>query len=146
MADTKAEVRKYFIESVAEHPKASTDLKRMLTQHLQRKAPRIEDFLNKLTAEVIGANYTQLRSGKKPFSPPEVKWVVKEMTNLFVLGIEGEANRRMESDLARAKREQEAARIAEMDSTLEGKAAGAFEEMGVITDEKALGPARDKAI
>jgi hypothetical protein len=144
--DSRAEARKYFIEAVNAHPKASSDLKQALNRALKRKNQRLETFIDNLGREITIAKAAQLKSGKPQFSPQEIKWVVKEMTDLFVLGIEGEANRRIESDLARLAREQAAQNKAELDATLEGNPQGAFAEMGIITDEKTLGPSRDQAL
>lgn len=144
--DTKAQITKWFIEAVEKHPKASSDLKRTLKHAIKNKSPRIMEFINKLYTQILDAKCVQIRKRQKPYSDHEFKWAITEFTNLFVMGMEGEAQRRIESDLARIARDKKAQETAEMDQTLAGNPQGIFEEMGLVADEKTLGPSRDQAI
>lgn len=129
--EIKNHVRKWFYESIEKHPTASSELKNAI----KKRHPRVEGYLTKLAWEITQAQAHRLKSGKPAFKEATLKSTVQDMTNLFIIGIETEATRRIESDLTRLQREQEAQKIKDMESTLAGKPAGAFEEMGIVTNE-----------
>lgn len=124
-------VERWFKEAVQLHPTASSDLK----QTLLRGHPGLDAFLRRITREIEKADLHLRRQGKI-VKQKTMQDLVYDMTNYFIIGMEGEANRRRESDLARIAREAEQNKIQEFESVLAGNAVGEFAEAGVVNDEK----------
>jgi len=124
-------VRQWFEEAVRLHPTASSELK----QTLLRGHPNLDEFLRKITVQLNQAYLILLKKGTI-IKPKTQQDFVYDLTNYFILGMEGEAKRRYESDLARSAREAEAAKLQEFESVLEGNAIGEFAEAGVINDKE----------
>jgi hypothetical protein len=98
-----------------------------------------------MSGELVKMQTQRRKEGKKPATFAQVIWLIEEMTTVFVVSIETEAKRRMESDLAKLQREQEAQIQKDLDLTLEGKPQGIYEEMGLIANEEKIGN-RDQEI
>lgn len=122
-------------------PDISNELKHEL---LKGNHVMVNRFYQNLAKQLNDVQVSRRNKGKKPASLQDVVWMIHGLTKVFVTGIEVQAKRRIESELERLKREQEAQKTKDMESTIAGKPQGIFEEMGVVTDEKALGPERDK--
>jgi len=127
-----------------EPPKISVELKRQLLRD-RDKHPRLGVFLSNMSKELVNMQTQRRKEGKKPATLAQVIWLIEEMTTVFVVSIEAEAKRRMESDLARLQREQEAQAQKDLDLTLEGKPQGIYEEMGLIANEEKIG-SRDQGL
>lgn len=128
MADNKAIVVKAFIKAVQHSETCDPELRRRL---LRNRHPKIELFLQNLAIQVTQVQGMRLSQRKPLFGERTIQSLVTDMTEVFIKNIMAEAQRMYESDLAKSLREKEAQAIKDMESTLAGKPAGAFEEMGL---------------
>lgn len=98
--------------------------------------PRINLLLDNLARELYNVQLIQVKRGQKPHTLSDLAWSVKEMTKVFVHGIELEATKMYKTEAARLLEQKKAQEEADMQSTLEGKPQGAFEEMGLVIEDK----------
>jgi len=126
---------KHFRAALTEmsHEEISSELRFKL---LQGNHPRINVLLDNLARELQAAQLVEVKAGRKPHTLPELAWSVKEMTKVFVHTIEMEATRMYRTEAQRLAEQRKAQQEADMASTLEGKPVGAFEEMGLVIEDK----------
>ena len=127
----RPKIKKWFEEAIRLNMEAPEELKRMLL----RGHPKVEGFLDHITGQVIQADKLCLARGLV-LKEKTIQDTVYDMTKYFMAGIELEAKKRYESDLARSAREAEAQKIKEFDAVLAGQAEGEFAEAGVISNDK----------
>lgn len=124
--DYQKKVREYYQEAVRILPSISSELK-----HSLKSSERVPLFIDNLAVEIKKAQEHQIKRGKKPFTTKTIKETVYSMTELFLNGIETEAQRRYESDLKRISREQEIQDQEDLEATSNGRSQGIYEELGV---------------
>lgn len=127
----KTQVKKWFEEAVRLDLTAPQELK----EALLKGHPNLDGFITKMTLQIQQAQLINFKR-RRPVSQKTLQDFVYDMTKYFMQGMQGEAEKRYESDLKRAAREAEEQKIAEFESVLSGKAEGEFAEAGVITNEK----------
>lgn len=133
-------VRQWFEEAVRLDLTAPQELK----ETLLRGHPKLEGFLENLAGEIIKAEGICKTRGIV-LKEKTIQDFVYDMTKFFMAGMEGEAKKRYESDLARLAREAEASKIQEFEDVLSGNASGEFAEAGVISNEE-IDNKREKAL
>lgn len=136
----KAQVKKWFEEAVRLDLEAPQELK----DTLLRGHPNLESFLDRMTRQLSQAQMINFKR-RRPISQKTLQDFVYDMTKYFMKGMQGEAEKRYESDLKRAAREAEEQRLKEFDQVLEGKSVGEFAEAGVISNEQ-IDKAREQAL
>jgi hypothetical protein len=128
----REQIRKWFREAVQLDIEIDPELKRKL---LAEDHVNINKFLDNLCAQFEKAEEMCRRKGLV-LKQKTMQDTVYDLTKYFALGVQGEAKRRYESDLEKAAREAEAAKVKEFEDVLQGKATGEFAEAGVISNEK----------
>lgn len=128
----RSQIKKWFREAVQLDIEIESELKRKL---LAEDHPNLNRFLDNLCEQFEQADKICQRKGLV-LKQKTIQDTVYDMTKYFVMGLQGEAKRRYGSDLAKAAREAEAAKIKEFEDVLSGNATGEFAEAGVITNEK----------
>lgn len=124
-----------------------TQINPILKQKLLRgDHPRVNRFLENVAKEITEVNKTRIRKGKQAASKENLQWLVGTLTDAFVYSVETEVRLQTEAESERLKRQRAAQEVADMEATLAGKPQGIYEEMGIVFDEKALGPERDQEI
>lgn len=136
----RVKVRQWFEEAV----RLDLEAPQALKDTLLRGHPKLEGFLESMTGELLRAERI-CKSRGVTVREKTMQDFVYDMTKYFMQGMEGEAKKRYESDLARLAREAEANKIQEFEDVLSGNASGEFAEAGVITDEK-IDNQREKAL
>lgn len=131
--DYKNKVRKWFKVYVQNMKTIDAEFKNILNRE---RHPNLERFFENMAEELIRVQRTRVKRGRKIATDEQLAWLVGQMAEVFVSGMHKEAKRRYETDIERAKREFEAAKIKEFDDTLDGRPSGEFAEAGVITNEK----------
>lgn len=127
----RPKIKQWFFEAVRLDLEAPQDLK----ETLLRGHPRLDGFIDNICAQVIKAE--GLCRGKGlVIKEKTLQDLTYDLTKYFMRGLQGEAERRYESDIKRLAREAEEAKLKEFDAVLAGKAEGEFAEAGVITNEK----------
>lgn len=134
---TKTQLTKAFHNAVLRSPYATSELKSKLTRG---KYERTETFLTNLRVELEKAVLVFIRKHKRKPNPQTVQSLIQDMTDIFCKNIERHADQMKMSDLAKSLIEKKAQEQAELESTVNGKAAGVFEEMGVISNEQEIAP------
>ena len=130
-------VKKTYQEAIA-LKQIPSDLKVALKSH-----ERIPLMFKNLAAELDKVQAWRLIKKKKPISEKILKDVIYDMVDIFIAGVEMEAKKRYESDLAKAASEAEAQKAKDLDATASGKVSGEyqeiFEEGGVTaTDDRSI--------
>lgn len=128
----RQQIKNWYREAVQLDLEIEPELKRKL---LQEDHPNLNRFIDNLCAQVEQADKICQRKGLI-LKQKTIQTTVYDMTKFFVMGLQGEAKRRYESDIDKAAREAEAAKIKEFEDVLAGNATGEFAEAGVITNEK----------
>jgi len=136
----KVQVKKWFEEAVRLDLEAPQELK----DALLRGHPNLDGFILKMTKQIQEAQLINFKR-RRPVSQKTIQDFVYDMTKYFMKGMQGEAEKRYESDLKRAAREAEESKLKEFESVLAGKAEGEFAEAGVISNEK-IDQAREKEL
>ena len=131
MSLSNKKVKTWFDEAVKNNLEAPYELRMTLL----KPHPRIDEFVNKMRIQLNQAQGINFKRGKI-IKESTMKDLLQDMVKLFMKGMEGEATRRHESDLARRARENKADEIKEFESVLEGNPTGEFAEAGVVSDEK----------
>lgn len=127
----KAQVKRYFDEAVKLNIEAPQELKNALL----RGHPKIDAFIDNIVKEIhVAERDPRIRSGF--IKQKVIQDFVYDIVKYFMLGLEGEANRRKESDLARIARDAQVDKEKEFDAVLSGEAFGEFAEAGVISNEE----------
>jgi hypothetical protein len=115
-----------------------------LKRAVRSEKTRLNTFIDSLTQSLEQAESINFK--RKVFVKEKTyQEFVYSMVTWFVAGIEKEAKRRYESDLARLAREAEISKFKEFDEVLAGKQVGEFAEAGVVTSEK-IDKEREKAL
>ncbi len=124
-------VKKWFKEEVTLNIEAPRELReRLLQGH-----PNLEGFFDRLVAQFQEAEKLCIERGVK-LKIETMQQATYDMTRMFMKGMQGEAVKRFESDMAKVKRQQDEDKIKEFDAVLRGEQVGEFAEAGVITNDK----------
>lgn len=131
-------VKKTYVEAIALKHDINADLRIALKKH-----DRLPLMFKNLATELDKVQTARLLKKKKPIAEKILKDVIYDMVNLFIAGVEMEAKKRYESDLAKAALEAEAQKAKDLDSTASGKVSGEYQEIftegGVIaTDDRSV--------
>lgn len=133
-------VKKWFEEAIRLDIEAPSDLK----DTLLRGGPKIEQFINSMAVELDKACSTCLAKGIV-IKEKTMQDYVYDMVKYFMKGLESEARKRYESDLAKAARDAQASKLAEFEKASNGIIDGEFAEAGLITNAK-LDQEREKSL
>jgi len=128
----REQVKKWYREAIQLDFEIEPELKRKL---LAEDHPNLNKFIDNLCEQFIQAEKQCRRKGLI-LKTKTMQDTVYDLTKYFVMGLQGEAKRRYESDLEKSAREAEAAKVKEFEDVLQGKATGEFAEAGVISNEK----------
>lgn len=126
----KKKVREYYHEAVVLHPKASSELKRTLKSN-----ERVPAFIDNLVVQIERAQEQRLKNGKKVFSDKVIKELVYDFANIFIIGIEEQAKRNYESDLARIARQDAESYRHALDKASKGGITDSLKELGIKSSE-----------
>ncbi len=117
-------------EYIKRHKTIPSELK-----HALKGSPHTKRFIKNLTGQYRAVADLRVKQGKHKLKTKTYKDTVEDMTELFLKGVEGHAQRKRESFMASYAREHADDDTKEMQSVLEGKNTGAFEDMGLIVPE-----------
>lgn len=116
--------------------KIPSELRKML---LAKTHERVKAYLENLSDEFMKVENLRKRKGKGPPTEKVLRAVVQDMhTNFIGFILRADQDARMSENAKNVIRAKEQEKK-DMESTIAGKAAGIYEEMGVVTDEKILG-------
>lgn len=128
----REQIKKWYREAIQLDFEIEPELKRKL---LAEDHPNLNKFIDNLCEQFIQAE-KQCRHRGLILKMKTMQDTVYDLTKYFVMGLQGEAKRRYESDLEKSAREAETAKIKEFEDVLQGKPTGEFAEAGVISNEK----------
>lgn len=124
---------KYFNNAIATAP-VSGELKRAAVKHHQFKS-----FQQKLYQQVMDVELHRMRQGKGRLKPTTIEDLIKSFVHTYLAGVEGEATKRAESDIAKLQRELAEQKTKDLDTSLSsGVMTGQYEEFKdevILTDE-----------
>lgn len=123
-------IRDTYNEAVRLHPSINSELKLALKSH-----ERVPTFVDALAKEVEQVQNVMLSTGKEKIKDDTIKHLVYDLTNLFITGIEKQAELRQESDVKRMLREQAVSYKKDLDESADGNLKGDFADIfaeGVI--------------
>lgn len=125
-------VRAWFMDAVALHPTANTELK----ASIKRGGARVDLCIANIVKEVEKANI--LLAPKGLFVTEEtMRSTTYDLCDVFILGAELEAKRRYESDLEKAARAAEVSKAKEADDFLTGGTENEYaQELGLVNGEE----------
>lgn len=122
--DLKGCVQKAFNDAIKSAP-VDSELKKAATRH-----PNTKSFLQNLYKQLVEVEVMRMKQGKPRLKAKTVQDTVRDFTYKLLQGIETEALRRGESDLARIKREQEAQKQKDLEvSERTGNFVGEFAQL-----------------
>lgn len=124
-------VRQYYNEAIALRKEINSELRHSLKNH-----PRMNTFIANMSAELVKVQNDRLLKGKPLIKDATIQGVVYDMVNMFIGGIEREADKRMQSEFAKYA-ELEAARYAkDLSDSADGKMSGVFKDIADEYDVK----------
>lgn len=130
MLGLRDNIKKWFYEAVALDQSATQELK----ETLKRGHPNLERFLDNMCGQIMEAEKKCQARGVL-LKEKTLQDFTYDMARYFMVGMEGEAKRRYESDLAKSAREAEASKLKEFDDFLAGGEDNEFADSGVVHDE-----------
>lgn len=104
-------------------------------KHSLKKSNYLDQYIKRLSGELQRAQHLQIERRGKRFKPDTIKSMCAEFTEVFLTGIENAAERKRESEIEKYRRVHAADEVKDMQSTLEGKSSGVFEDMGLVIPE-----------
>lgn len=117
-------IRDTYNEAVRLHPSINSELKLALKSH-----ERVPTFVDALAKEVEQVQNVMLSTGKEKIKEDTIKHLVYDLTNLFITGIEKQAEIRQESDVKRMLREQAVSYAKDLDESADGNLKGDFADI-----------------
>lgn len=117
-------------EYIHDHRRIPSEMKRSL-----KNSPHITTLMVRITTQLKRASDLQLKRRGKRFKTETLKNTIKDITELFIKGFEGHAEKRRESEIQKYMRAHAEDEQKDMQSTLEGNTAGIFEDMGLVIPE-----------
>jgi len=127
----RTQIKMWFNEAI----KLDKDAPRELKDSLLKGHPKLEGFIDNLTAQVLEAEKKCRQRGVQ-LKKKTIQDFVYDLTKYFMQGMEGEARRRYETDFQKAVRDAKINQEKEFDEVLAGNVSGEFAEAGIITNEK----------
>lgn len=131
--DLKGACQKYFNEAIKTAP-VSGELRRAAIKH-----KNFASFQEKLYKQVLDVELLRQRQNKPRLKDATVRDLIYSFVHTYLSGVEGEAVKRAESDIARELREREASKLKDLDQTVTtGKLTGEYEGLKgevILTDE-----------
>lgn len=128
--DYKFFVKKHFLKRLESNTKCNSEMKASLKDH-----PKMHEFINNLSLELPRVQNYRIAKGKPPFQLKDLAWLVDEYTDLFITGIENQADRARESSMQKYEREHSNDHVKEMEAALEGDSQGAYKDLGLIVGD-----------
>lgn len=125
----KKKVIRWYQETI-EKLDINTELKKSLSAH-----ERVPTFIQNLSEEFVKVQQYRLRKGKRHVDVKYLREITIDMVKDFVQKVEKLAEERVLSDLAKRAELDKASDAKDMEETLDGKPAGAFEDMGLEMPE-----------
>lgn len=108
------------------------DIHGELKASLLRNNPLVEQFIKNISGQFEKVNALRVTKGKPALKKKTLEDTIIDFTKMMVRGIELQATRKQESDMAKYAREHKDDHIKEMEKTLAGETSGAaFEELGL---------------
>jgi len=123
-------VKKHYDNYVSNHKAIPTEMKVSLRRH-----PKMRKFIRNMAIELQMVQELQLKGGRRALKKETLKGAVEDMTELFIKGFKGHADRRIESDLAKSMQKEKVDNLDDMQSALEGNSKGVYEDMGLEIPE-----------
>lgn len=124
-------VAKHYHDYIRNHDRINGELKRSLKNH-----PKSDEIVANLSEQFRHVQDVRLKTGKKKISDMTLISAIRDFAEILVKGIEVEADKRIASELEKYMREHALDDEKDMQSTLEGKSTGAFEDMGLEIPEE----------
>lgn len=123
-----------YFECIALDPNLPLDLRTALKSHA-----RIPLFLSNLAQELDKAQAARVGRGKSPIALNVIKSLVYEYTQMFIKGIQMQAEANYQSEVQKKLLEAQAQAQKDLEQTALGKPSGEFEEIfkdGVKTSDE----------
>lgn len=133
--DYDKKVDQWFAEAIRAMPDIDPGLRDMLLQN-RYVHPRLVTFKRNIVRELRNVQAIRLTKGRKPAKQDDVKDLVFGLVATFALKMQHFAEERVESDLKRRAKLDAIQEQKDIESTINGKAAGIFEEAGVIVNDR----------
>lgn len=90
---------------------------------------RVPKFIDCLSDEFTKLASHRLKIGKPLPADRHLESMVKDITEIFIKGVQAKASQSYESEITRAMRKQETDRLRDLDSTIDGKASGDYADV-----------------
>lgn len=131
-------VRETYKEAIALNPRINSDLRAALRAH-----ERMPLFLQNLAKELEIVQADRVNKWKKPYTEKNIKDLIYDMVEVFISGVELEANARRESDIKKKMAEYKAQQQKDLDATAAGDISGDYQDIftegGITaTDERSV--------
>jgi hypothetical protein len=133
----KDKISTWFYQAVEE-----SQHKYELKQAILKKPLHVKEFEQSLISNVLEATPIAARKIGQDIKTENLKSLVYDLTNIYLNGIEKEAQRRIQSDIARAIEARKKQDLEDLDKTVSGTPSGEFKEYikdGLILDETIIG-------
>lgn len=123
-------VRGQVLKYIDHHKRIPNEMKHALVG-----SHHLSGLVDRLTAQIKGVQDIQMKRNRKKIGTNTLRKYINDFVELFLKGFEGHAERRRQSDLKKYETEHAQDNEKDMQSTLEGKSAGVFEDMGLVIPE-----------
>lgn len=130
MWDYKPVVDRGYLKAVEELKDIPVELKRSLATH-----ERMNTFKDNMVKQLTLIQERRLKLGKKPFAIESINGLIKDMVEVFARNAKTYADNVVKSDIEKYKRLHAEDEKEEMESTLQGNAKGAYEDLGLKIGE-----------
>lgn len=129
-----------FKKALSKMPNYDSQGNLIISEELRKKLmhgkhDRLERFYDSVSYHLEQAQMKYMRSKGKFFKPQTISSTVYDLAVVFVSGLETMAKKMYETEAKKALAERRKQDILDMESTLQGKASGIFEEAGIIIDD-----------
>lgn len=94
-----------------------------------KSSERVPQFITRMSDALYGINQKRLIEGKRPVKPETIKETIRDMTLVFLDGLQKEANHRIASDIEKSKQKAKADYQKDLEASSDGQFVGAFEEL-----------------
>lgn len=112
---------------IKNHRRIPSELKRSL-----QKSDHTNTLIKNLTYQHRNVQDLQIKRRGRRLKDKTIINSIEDFTEVFLVGVEGHANKRRESELDKYKRDHAGDEQKEMQSALEGNSTGVFEDMGLV--------------
>lgn len=135
--DLKGAVQKHMYDAINSAP-VSGELKRAATKH-----HKFVEFQQALYKQILDVELLRKRQGKSTLKPKTVQELIYSFVHTYLTGVETEATRMAESDIARTLREQKEQKAKDLEASSNSQTfVGEYAELqeGLTTsDERDIG-------